>query len=157
SKKVIIMSCQTQKVAVVTGAPQGPGAAIAGGYRKLGHAVVATSRTIAPSNDANIVTVQGDIADPATAERVTAAGAERFGRIDARVNNAGTLTANPFPESPRADSPAVLGVTLSGFFRIPQLAIEQMLPQGGGHIVNIPASVADNADSRAPAALASLT
>jgi NAD(P)-dependent dehydrogenase (short-subunit alcohol dehydrogenase family) len=39
------MSSQIQKVAVVTGASQGLGAAIVDGYRKLGYAVVATSRT----------------------------------------------------------------------------------------------------------------
>lgn len=42
------MSSQNQKVAVVTGASQGLGAGIAEAYRKLGYAVVATSRTIAP-------------------------------------------------------------------------------------------------------------
>jgi NAD(P)-dependent dehydrogenase (short-subunit alcohol dehydrogenase family) len=151
------MSSQIQKVAVVTGASQGLGAAIVDGYRKLGYAVVATSRTIAPSNDANIVTVQGDIADPATAERVIAAGVERFGRIDALINNAGVFVAKPFTDYTQDDYATVLGVNLNGFFRITQLAIEQMLTQGGGHIVNITASVVDNADSRVPSVLASLT
>jgi NAD(P)-dependent dehydrogenase (short-subunit alcohol dehydrogenase family) len=63
------MSTQNQKVAIVTGASQGIGAGVVEAYRKLGYAVVATSRTIAPADDADILTVQGDIADPATAER----------------------------------------------------------------------------------------
>jgi len=79
------MNTQYQKVAVVTGASQGLGASIVDAYRKLGYAVVATSRTITPSGDPGILTVQGDIADPATAERVIAAGvAEECGLILAR-------------------------------------------------------------------------
>lgn len=95
------MSSQNQKVAVVTGASQGLGAGIAEAYRKLGYAVVATSRTIAPADDAGIVTVQGDIADPATAERVIATAVERFGRVDTLVNNAGIFLAKPFHEYTR--------------------------------------------------------
>ncbi|MCX4578573.1 SDR family oxidoreductase [Streptomyces sp. NBC_01571] len=151
------MSSQDQKVAVVTGASQGLGAGIAEAYRKLGYAVVATSRTIAPSHDAGILTVQGDIADPATAERVIAAGIERFGRIDTLVNNAGVFVAKPFTDYTADDYATVVGINLTGFFRLTQLAVEHMLVQGGGHIVNITTSLVDNADSNVPSVLASLT
>ncbi|MET8410334.1 SDR family oxidoreductase [Streptomyces sp. NPDC005195] len=151
------MSSQDQKVAVVTGASQGLGAGIADAYRKLGYAVVATSRTIAPSHDAGILTVQGDIADPATAERVIAAGIERFGRIDTLVNNAGVFVAKPFTDYTADDYATVIGINLTGFFRLTQLAVEHMLNQGGGHIVNITTSLVDNADSNVPSVLASLT
>jgi NAD(P)-dependent dehydrogenase (short-subunit alcohol dehydrogenase family) len=151
------MNGQQQKVALVTGASQGLGAGIVDAYRKLGHLVVGTSRTIAPSGDPGILTVQGDIADPATAERAVAAGVERFGRIDTLVNNAGIFVAKPFTDYTQDDFAALTGVNLAGFFRITQLAIEQMLAQGGGHVVNITTSLVDNADSRVPSALASLT
>ncbi|MGY0057189.1 SDR family NAD(P)-dependent oxidoreductase [Streptomyces sp. LZ34] len=151
------MGSQDQKVAVITGASQGIGAALADAYRKLGYAVVATSRAIPASPDTGILTVQGDIADPATAERVIAAGMERFGRVDTLVNNAGIFVAKPFTDYTPADYAAVTGINLAGFFRITQLAIEQMLTQGGGHIVNITSSLVDNADSRVPSVLASLT
>ena len=151
------MNAQNQKVALITGASQGLGAGMVDAYRKLGHLVVATSRTIARSSDAGILAVQGDIADPATAERVVAAGLERFGRIDTLVNNAGVFVAKPFTDYTAGDYAAVTGVNLAGFFRITQLAIEQMLTQGGGHIVNVTTSLVDNADSRVPSALASLT
>ncbi|GAA4591864.1 hypothetical protein GCM10023194_52240 [Planotetraspora phitsanulokensis] len=61
------MSVQGHKVAVITGASQGIGAGLVTAYRNLGFAVVATSRTIAPSDDASVVTVSGDLTDPATA------------------------------------------------------------------------------------------
>jgi NAD(P)-dependent dehydrogenase (short-subunit alcohol dehydrogenase family) len=97
----VTMNTPGQKVAVITGASQGIGAGLVEAYRKLGYAVVATSRGIAPSQDPGILTVQGDIADPATAERVAGAAIERFGRFDTLVNNAGVFVAKPFTEYTR--------------------------------------------------------
>jgi NAD(P)-dependent dehydrogenase (short-subunit alcohol dehydrogenase family) len=99
-----------KKVAVITGASQGIGAALVEEYRKLGYAVVATSRNITPVPDTDVVAVRGDIAVPATAERVAAAAIERFGRIDTLVNNAGIFIAKPFTEYTRDDYEAVTGV-----------------------------------------------
>jgi NAD(P)-dependent dehydrogenase (short-subunit alcohol dehydrogenase family) len=151
------MISAVQKVAVITGASQGIGAGLVSAYRKLGYAVVATSRTIAPSNDPDVLTVQGDIADPATAERVIAAGLKKFGRIDTLVNNAGVFIAKPFTEYTPADYEAVTGVNLTGFFRITQLALEQMPALGGGHVVQITTSLVDHASSDVTSVLASLT
>ncbi|MEV6449523.1 SDR family oxidoreductase [Amycolatopsis sp. NPDC051716] len=120
-----------KKVAVITGASQGIGAALVAAYRKLGYAVVAMSRSIAPGADPDVLAVRGDVVDPATAERVAAAAIERFGRIDTLVNNAGVFIAKPFTEYTRDDYEAVTGVNLTGSFRITQLAVEQMLRQGG--------------------------
>jgi NAD(P)-dependent dehydrogenase (short-subunit alcohol dehydrogenase family) len=152
------MSTQYQKVALVTGASQGIGAGLVEGYRKLGHAVVAVSRTIAPSDDPGVLTLQGDIAERATAERAVAEAVERFGRVDTLVNNAGIFVAKPFTEYTLDDYAAVTAVNLDGFFHITQLAIARILAQGGGgHVVSITTSLVDNADSRVPSVLASLT
>ncbi|MCX5087476.1 SDR family oxidoreductase [Streptomyces sp. NBC_00365] len=151
------MSSQNAKVAIVTGASQGIGASIAEAFRKIGYGVVANSRSIAPSSDEGILAVPGDIAEAATAERIIAAGMERFGHVDTLINNAGIFIAKPFTEYTQEDYAAVTRVNLDGFFYITQLAIEQMLSQGGGHIVSITSSLVDNADSRVPSVLASLT
>ncbi|MET8627631.1 SDR family oxidoreductase [Kitasatospora sp. NPDC004669] len=148
---------QQAKVAVITGASQGIGAGLVDAYRKLGHAVVATSRTIVPVDDAGVLTVPGDIADPATAERVITAAVERFGRVDTLVNNAGVFIAKPFTDYTPEDYATATGVNLTGFFHLTQLALGQMLAQGGGHIVTITTSLVDNADARVPSVLASLT
>jgi NAD(P)-dependent dehydrogenase (short-subunit alcohol dehydrogenase family) len=148
---------QQQKVAIITGASQGIGAGLVSGYRKLGYAVVATSRTIGASQDPDVLVVRGDIADPATAEQVVAAGVARFGRIDTVVNNAGVFIAKPFTEYTREEYDAVVGVNLTGFFSLTQLAIPHMLSQGGGHIVQISTSLVDHANSSVNSALASLT
>ena len=151
------MSTGNQKVAVITGASQGIGAGLVEGYRKQGYAVVATSRAIEPSQEPDVLTVRGDIADPATAERVIAAAVQRFGRVDTLVNNAGVFIAKPFTEYTAQDYENVVGVNLGGFFRIAQLAVEQMLTVGGGHIVQVSTSLVDHANSGVPSVLASLT
>ncbi|GGP07498.1 SDR family oxidoreductase [Nonomuraea glycinis] len=147
----------TQKVAVITGASQGIGAGLVTAYRKLGYAVVANSRDIAVSQDPDVLAVQGDIADPTTAERVIDAGVQRFGRIDALVNNAGLFLAKPFTDYTEEEFASVIGVNVAGFFRITQRAIPHMLKQGAGHIVNITTSLVDHANSNVPSVLASLT
>ncbi|MEU2792371.1 SDR family oxidoreductase [Streptomyces sp. NPDC007100] len=151
------MSSQGKKVAVITGASQGIGAELVAAYRKLGRLVVATSRTVAASADPELVTVQGDISDPATAERVIGTAAERFGRIDTLVNNAGIFLAKPFTDYTRDEFATVLGVNVTGFFHLTQLAVEHMLTQGTGHIVTITSSLVDHADSHVPSVLTSLT
>ncbi|MFJ7217948.1 SDR family NAD(P)-dependent oxidoreductase [Amycolatopsis sp. NPDC098790] len=147
----------TQKVAVVTGASQGIGAAVVEAYRKLGYAVVANSRSITPSGDAGILTVAGDIADPAVGARVVEQALATFGRVDTLVNNAGVFVAKPFTEYTAADFDLVTGVNLRGFFEVTQRAIAAMLEVGGGHVVNVTTSLTDHASSAVPSALASLT
>jgi NAD(P)-dependent dehydrogenase (short-subunit alcohol dehydrogenase family) len=150
-------ACGTQKVAVITGASQGIGAGLVAAYRKLGYAAVATSRTIAESQDADVLAVPGDIGDPATADRVINAALERFGRVDTLVNNAGIFVAKPFIDYTEADFASTIAVNVAGFFRMTRLAVQQMLAQGGGHVVNITSSLVDNAHSNIPSVLASLT
>ena len=147
----------SQKVAVITGASQGIGAGLVAAYRKLGYAAVATSRTIAESQDADVLAIQGDIGDPATADRVIAAAVERFGRVDTLVNNAGIFVAKPFIDYTEPDFASTIAVNVAGFFRMTRLAVQQMLAQGGGHVVNITSSLVDNAHSNIPSVLASLT
>jgi NAD(P)-dependent dehydrogenase (short-subunit alcohol dehydrogenase family) len=146
-----------QKVAVVTGASRGIGAGIVEGYRKQGYAVVATSRSIPASDDPQMHTVRGDLADPDTAARVVDAALERFGRIDTLVNNAGLFLAKPFTAYTDDDFAAMIGLNLTGFFAITRRAVVPMLEQGAGHVLTITTSLVDHALSAVPSVLASLT
>jgi NAD(P)-dependent dehydrogenase (short-subunit alcohol dehydrogenase family) len=147
----------SQKVVVVTGASQGIGAEVVKAFRKLGYRVVATARSIKPSDDPDILTVVGDIADPATARRVISEGVARFGRIDTLVNNAGVFIAKPFTKYSAEDYASITGVNLAGFFYITQLAIAEMEKNSSGHVVSITTSLADHAINGVPSVLASLT
>jgi NAD(P)-dependent dehydrogenase (short-subunit alcohol dehydrogenase family) len=146
-----------QKVAVITGASQGIGAALVKAYRHRNYKVVATARTIEPSNDDNILTVPGDIGDRATADHTISLGVARFGRIDTLVNNAGIFIAKPFTQYTAADYAAILGVNTTGFFNMTQRAIAEMEKRGSGHVVQISTSLVDHASTAVPSVLASLT
>ncbi|MFG0845283.1 MULTISPECIES: SDR family NAD(P)-dependent oxidoreductase [Pseudomonas] len=147
----------SQKVIIVTGASQGIGAGVVNGFRALGHKVVATSRSIQPSTDPDILTVAGDIADPATAERVVRDAVARFGRIDTLVNNAGIFVAKPFTSYTKEDYAQVVATNMSGFFYISQLAIAEMVKRGSGHVVSVTTSLVDHAIDGVPSVMASLT
>ena len=146
-----------QRVAVITGGSQGIGAGLVAGYRERGWAVVASARTIKPSEDPEVLTVAGDIAEPATAGRIIDGALERFGRIDTLVNNAGVFISKPFTDYTAADYATVTGVNLTGFFWVTQRAIAEMATRYGGHVVNISATLAEVADSGTPAVLTALT
>jgi NAD(P)-dependent dehydrogenase (short-subunit alcohol dehydrogenase family) len=147
----------TQKVAVVTGASQGIGAGLVTAYRKLGYAVVANSRSIKPSDDPMVLTVAGDIAAPGVGISIIEQGLAAFGRIDTLINNAGVFVAKPFTDYTSEEFDLVTGVNLRGFFEITQRAVEAMVAQGNGHVVNVSTSLVDHANTNVPSALASLT
>ena len=147
----------SERVAIITGASRGIGEGLVSAYRKLGYAVVANSRTITESDDPLVLTVPGDIARPGVGQRIVDAAVERFGRVDTVVNNAGIFIAKPFTDYTDEDYDAVTGVNLRGFFEISRAAVSAMLPNGGGHVVNISTSLVDHANSAVPSALASLT
>jgi NAD(P)-dependent dehydrogenase (short-subunit alcohol dehydrogenase family) len=147
----------TQKVAVITGASRGIGAALVPAYRKLGYAVVAAARSIAESDDPAVLTVPVDVAEHGAGARITDAAVSRFGRIDTLINNAGIFIGKPFTDYTDEDYDAVTGVNLRGFFDVSRSAVGAMVAGSGGHIVNISTSLVDHADSRVPSALASLT
>lgn len=105
-----------EKVAVITGASQGIGAALVKAYRDRDYRVIATARSIKPTNDDHVIAVPGDIGERGTAERAISEGMSRFGRIDTLVNNAGIFIAKPFTEYTEADYAAIMAVNTAGFF-----------------------------------------
>jgi len=151
------MTESNSKVAVITGASSGIGAALVKAYRRAGFRVVANSRSIAASADPGVLAIAGDAADPATAARIFSEGVDRFGRIDTLVNNAGIFTAKPFTQFTSEDWAANIGTNLASFFQIGQLAVKRMEAQGSGHIVQITTSLVDQPINGVPSVLASLT
>src|SRR5438105_4648476 len=124
------------RVAIITGASQGIGAGLVAAFRGAGYAVVGTSLSIRPSGVPDFLTLQGDIAQVETAQRVVEQTLDRFGRIDSLVNNAGIYIGKPFTDYTADDFAAIIAVNLAGFFHITQRAVRPMVARGGGHVVN---------------------
>jgi NAD(P)-dependent dehydrogenase (short-subunit alcohol dehydrogenase family) len=148
---------ESKKVTIITGASGGIGAGLVAAFRDTGYAVVATSLSMPASDDADLLTVQGDITQAETAQRVVEQTLDRFGRIDSLISMAGIFISKPFTEYTADDYVAITSVNLAGFFHITQRVIGQMVAQGSGHVVNITTSLVDHADSERPAALTALT
>jgi NAD(P)-dependent dehydrogenase (short-subunit alcohol dehydrogenase family) len=108
------MSGNGQRVAIVTGGSQGIGAGVVAAYRGRGWAVVANALTIKPSEDPDVLTVEGDVAVPATADRIIGGALERFGRVDTLINNAGVFISKPFTDYTADDYALMVGSTSPG-------------------------------------------
>jgi NAD(P)-dependent dehydrogenase (short-subunit alcohol dehydrogenase family) len=138
-----------RKTIIVTGASQGIGAAIGSLFLDRGYNVLGTSRHITKKNELRpsdrLVTLDGDIGEALTARRVVETAIERFGSIDALVNNAGIFFPKPFLDYTTEDFRALSSTNLDGFIYITQLVVKQMLSQKShGSIVSITATIADH-------------
>lgn len=152
----------TRKTVIVTGASQGIGAAVANLFLERGYNVVANSRHISEKNELirsdNLVLVDGDIALPATADKIVEIAIKSFGSSDALVNNAGIFISKPFIEYTRADFLALSSTNIEGFLHITQRFIKERLArQKGGSVVNITASIAEHPLAALPASVAMIT
>ncbi len=139
----------TQKTVIVTGASQGIGAAVVKAFLERGYNVVGTSRSATKSAELKasdkLVLVDGDIGQATTAQKVVDAAIQKFGSIDAVVNNAGIFSVKPFTEYSADDFRALVSTNLEGYIYITQLAVKQMLAQkSGGSVVGITSSLVEN-------------
>ena len=132
-------------VAVVTGGARGIGLAIARWFLHQGHRVAlldVDAQTLAATDKAlaqpeRVLALVADVADPQAVQRAMDAVAERFGRIDALVNNAGVAVFKPILETSYEEWRRVLSVNLDGAFLCTQAAAPWMIKGGGGAVVHI--------------------
>ena len=131
------------KVVVVTGAANGIGAACARLFAASGAKVAlwdideAAARALAAELGAAADAMRCDVSSRAEVDAATAATTSAFGRIDILINNAGIFRAADFLDITEADWDAVIGVNLSGAFRVGQAVAREMAKTGGGAIVNM--------------------
>jgi 3-oxoacyl-[acyl-carrier protein] reductase len=130
------------RVAVVTGAGRGLGAAIAEELAARGAAVVVADvdRGLAEATAARLPrasAVVADITDPSAVNALFDDVARAHGRVDVLVNNAGVGAVAPSEELSADVWSRTLAVNLTGTFLCAQAAARHMLPEGRGVIVNI--------------------
>jgi 2-deoxy-D-gluconate 3-dehydrogenase len=133
------------KVALVTGASAGLGAAVAAALAEAGADVACHGNTRAPDSTCALVEaagrrsfgVTGDLSERETPARLVSRVLEEFGRLDVLVNNAGTIRRSPALDYPEDDWAFVLEVNLSSVFRLSQTAGRHMVGRGSGKIINV--------------------
>jgi len=138
-----------QKTVIVTGASQGIGAGLVQSFLDRGYNVVANSRNIKKADtfieSDHLALVDGSIGESAVASKVVETAIQKFGSIDALVNNAGIFFTNPFTDYTAKDFKALSSTNLEGFLYVTQGAVKQMLAQkSGGSVVSITASLVVN-------------
>src|SRR5215217_7442822 len=137
------------KVAMITGASQGLGRALALAYAKEGASIVINARSEesvrpvaegAESLGAEVLALAADVSESADVERLVDAAVERFGRIDVLVNNAGILGPRvAILDYPEDEWRRVIDANLTGPFLVSKAVVPHM-PEGGS-IVNVVSGV----------------
>jgi NAD(P)-dependent dehydrogenase (short-subunit alcohol dehydrogenase family) len=152
---VTTKSSTPAKVAIVTAASRGIGASCARLLHERGYRLALMSRTpaiqtIAAELDA--LAVVGSVSEPKDLERLVQQTLERYGRIDAVVNNSGDPKGGEIVAIPDAQWQEVFEMYFLAVVRMSRLVVPAMLAQGGGAMVNISGSSALEPDVRFPVA-----
>jgi NAD(P)-dependent dehydrogenase (short-subunit alcohol dehydrogenase family) len=132
------------KVALITGAGGGIGRAAAIRFTQAGARVGITdvnsstlAETAALLPDGEVVSVTGDITDPATIDELTTAAVTRFGRVDALFNNVGTQVRKSLLETTAAEFDQTMHVNCLSYLLAMQRVVPEMRKNTGGSIVNV--------------------
>jgi NAD(P)-dependent dehydrogenase (short-subunit alcohol dehydrogenase family) len=130
-----------QQVWFITGSSRGFGRAIVNAALDAGDRVVATARQpgqlaeIAERYGDSVLPLALDVTDTDAVRAAVAAGAERFGRLDVVVNNAGYANVAPIETGDEADFRTQFETNFWGVYNVSKAVIPQLRAQGGGTVV----------------------
>lgn len=146
----------SEQVALVTGAAQGIGRSTAELLRARGARIVASdmNEAVHSLKADDVATIVGDVSDEDLAKRSVDLAAQRFGRLDIVVNNAGKTLNKPLTETSVSDYDRILQINARGSFVTARAAVDLLAEGGGGAIVNV-ASISAIAAFETQAAYAS--
>lgn len=151
------------KVALITGAATGLGAAMALALAEAGANVAVHGNSRAPDATAELINqigrrtiaLRGNLTDKTVPAQLIAETLNQFGQLDILINNAGTIRRAPALDYAEEDWTTVIEVNLSSVFRLCQLAGRHMVQQRRGKIVNISSLLAFQGGITVPAYAAS--
>ena len=155
------MNSNHKQTAVITGASSGIGLGLTRGFLEAGFNVVANSRNVTGAGTLNpqsdLLLVDGDVGESSTARNLIDIAKKRFGRVDVLINNAGIFVPKRFTEYTSEDFQRVVSTNLAGFFYVTQEAARYMRQNGGGQILTISTTLAQQPVAGINAALTNLT
>jgi NAD(P)-dependent dehydrogenase (short-subunit alcohol dehydrogenase family) len=122
------------KAAIVTGAANGIGAAVAELLRERGAKVCGVDVQAATHAE---VSVQGDVSQPAVCAEAVASAVDAFGRLDILVNSAGIQRYGNVVDTPEDEWDRVIAVNLTAMFLMAKHAMPHLLASGAGSVVNV--------------------
>ena len=131
------MNALKGKVAVVTGASRGIGAAIARQLSAAGVSVGLASRSGDDLGLDNAIGLRCDVTDPTQVDAAVAATVERFGQLDILVANAGVGAYGPFLELSAEHLEEMIDVNLKGTIYAVRAALPHLLESGAADIVTL--------------------
>jgi NAD(P)-dependent dehydrogenase (short-subunit alcohol dehydrogenase family) len=153
------------KIALVTGAARGIGAAIAEAFAEHGACVAVAdillgeAQALVGGIDARggcAIALSLDVSDPKSVQRAVDATVKEYGRLDILVNNAGIHLGHMIVDFPLDDWDAVFAINIRGTFLCAQTAAQQMIRQGdGGCIINMSSASGKKPDTKGAAYCAS--
>ncbi|AZO45181.1 SDR family oxidoreductase [Mesorhizobium sp. M7D.F.Ca.US.005.01.1.1] len=130
---------------LITGCSSGLGKTTARHFATQGWNVIATMRkpdqSLAADHADQMLVLPLDVTDPASIEAAIAAGIERFGHINAVVNNAGISVVSIFEATAKETIRGIFETNVFGMMNVMQAAIPHLRDQGGGTIINITSGV----------------
>lgn len=130
------------QVAIVTGAAQGLGEALAGRLDREGCKVVVADINIESAKKVaesltDAIAVKVDVTDEQQVEAMVNAAVEKYGKLDLMVANAAILIAKPVVEFPLEQWRKMIDVNLTGYFLCAKAAAKAMIPNRKGNIIQI--------------------
>ncbi len=140
------MSFVKGKIALITGASSGLGAAVARVFAEAGMSVVLAARrkdrldqlaAEIADKGGTALAIECDVTDEAQVEQLFATGLDRFGRIDILINNAGIADHTPTEDLPLAGWSEVIDINLTGVFLFAREALRIMKGQRLGRMIHI--------------------
>jgi NAD(P)-dependent dehydrogenase (short-subunit alcohol dehydrogenase family) len=137
SREEAIMGKLDGRVALVTGASRGIGAAIARSFATEGASLGLASRSGADLGLDDVVAQPADVRDPAAMQAIAAATAKRFGGIDILVINAGVGAYGPFLELPAEDLEAMVDVNVKGALYSARAALPWLMKSSAADLVTV--------------------
>ena len=135
-----------QRIAIVTGAGQGIGRAIALGFAREGARVViadvnedsaSTVKNEIEAGGGRALVIRTDVSNEISVQVMAKKSLEEFGRVDILVNNAGIFPTSSVEEMSEEDWDRVIGTNLVGAFLCSRAVVPEFLEQGSGRIISL--------------------